>query len=116
MGALARLAFCFALTAAAVGCSESVPDKAVLSPAAQDVEIISDLPNREIYEPAGLVSAQIIGRDNAASLREAFNQLRNQAAAKGATFVGIEEVSSRAAWDFSGRTVVTLIGTAYRTK
>lgn len=115
MGARSRFIFFLALSAVA-GCSETLPDKAVLNAEAANVEIISDLPNREIYEPAGQVSAQIIGRDNAASTRQAFNQLRNQAAAKGATFVGIEEVSSRAAWDLSGRTVVTLVGTAYRTK
>jgi hypothetical protein len=100
----------------AAGCADTVPDKAVLHPEAANVEIISEPPNREVYEQAGEVTAQIIGRDNAASLREAFNQLRNQAAAKGATFVAVEEVSSRAAWDFSGRTIVTLIGTAYRPK
>jgi imidazoleglycerol phosphate dehydratase HisB len=101
---------------ALAGCSDTLPDKASLHPEASNVEIISDVPNREIYEPAGEVTAQIIGRDNGASLREAFNSLRNQAAAKGATFVAVEEVSSRAAWDFSGRTIVTLVGTAYRTK
>jgi len=115
MGARSRFTFLLTLSALA-GCADTLPDKAPLNPEAANVEIISDLPNREIYEPAGQVSAQIIGRDNAASIREAFNQLRNQAAAKGATFVGIEEVSSRAAWDFSGRTIVTLVGTAYRTK
>ena len=115
MGAWSRYTFFLAMTAA-VGCADALPDRAPLNPEAANVEIISDLPNREIYEPAGQVSAEIIGRDNTSSLREAFNQLRNQAAAKGATFVGIDEVSSRAAWDFSGRTIVTIIGTAYRTR
>jgi hypothetical protein len=115
MGARSLLILMVALFAAA-GCADTLPDKAVLRPEAANVEIISEPPNREVYEPAGEVSAQIIGRDNAASLREAFNMLRNQAAAKGATFVAVEEVSSRAAWDFSGRTIVTLVGTAYRTK
>jgi len=117
MGARARLALLIALsTAGAGGCADTLPDKALLHPEAANVEIISEPPNREIYEPAGEVSARIIGRDNGASLREAFNMLRNQAAAKGATFVAVEEVSSAAAWDFSGRTIVTLIGTAYKTK
>lgn len=116
MGARARFALLIALSAAGTGCADTLPDKALLHPEAANVEIISEPPNREVYEPAGEVSARIIGRDNAASLREAFNMLRNQAAAKGATFVAVEEVSSAAAWDFSGRTIVTLIGTAYKTK
>ncbi len=115
MGARSRFTALLTL-AALTGCAEAFPDRAALNPEAANVEIISDLPNLQIYEPAGQVTAQIIGRDNVASTRAAFNQLRNQAAARGATFVGIEEVSSRAAWDLSGRTIVTLVGTAYRTK
>ena len=115
MGARSRLTLLVALCGAAA-CADTLPDKAALRPEAANVEIISEPPNREVYEPAGEVRAQIIGRDNAGSFREAFNILRNQAAAKGATFVAVEEVSSSAAWDFSGRTIVTLVGTAYRTK
>jgi hypothetical protein len=119
MGARSLFALVVALMLAlsgAAGCADTLPDKALLYPEAANVEIISEPPNREIYEPAGEVTAEIIGRDNAASLREAFNSLRNQAAAKGATFVAVEKVGSRAAWDLSGRTIVTLIATAYRTK
>lgn len=106
-----------ALGLASAGCAhEKLPDRVVLRPEAQNVEIISEPPNAEIYEPAGEVTAKIIGRDNSVSLREAFNNLRNQAAAKGATFVAVDEVSSTAAWDLSGRTILTLVGTAYRTK
>ena len=115
MGARSLLMLMVALSGAA-GCADTLPDKAVLRPEAANVEILSEPPNRETYEPAGEVNAQIIGRDHAASLREAFNMLRNQAAAKGATFVAVGDVSSRAAWDFSGRTIVTLVGTAYRSK
>lgn len=105
------------LVASSLGCGEQLPTKSPpLSPEAQNVEIISDVPNTEVYEPAGEVSAKIIGHDNSVSLREAYNMLRNQAAARGATFVAVDEVSSTAAWDLSGRTVVTLVGTAYRTK
>ena len=115
-GARSRLALLLAL-AGTGGCKDTLlPEKIVLRPEAANVEIISEPPNVDVYEPAGEVRAQIIGRENAAALREAFNMLRNQAAAKGATFVAVDEVSSRAAWDFSGRTIVTLIGTAYRPK
>ncbi|MDB4946542.1 MAG: hypothetical protein JWP97_6076 [Labilithrix sp.] len=106
-----------ALSFACAGCAhEKLPPPVALRADAQNVEIISEPPNPEIYEPAGEVTAKIVGRDNSVSLREAFNTLRNQAAAKGATFVAVDEISSTAAWDLSGRTILTLVGTAYRTK
>jgi hypothetical protein len=106
----------FAALVALGGCTISLPEKIVLMPGADNVEVINEPPNREIYEPAGDVTAQVIGHETQDALRQALNQLRNEAAAKGATFIAVEEVSSRAAWDFSGRTIVTLVGTAYRTK
>ncbi|HEY8074724.1 MAG TPA: hypothetical protein VIF62_11455 [Labilithrix sp.] len=99
------------------GCVDaSYPDKVNLAPEAQTVEVVTDPPNPEVYEPVGEVAATIIGREVGEAFRQAFNELRNQAAKKGATFVAVEDVQSRAAWDFSGRTVVSLVGTAYRPK
>ena len=102
--------------AGAYGCADTLPDKIALRPEAANVEVINEPPNTEIYEPAGEVTAQVIGRESQEALRQAFNELRNKAAAKGATFIAVDDVTSRAAWDFSGRTIVTLVGTAYRTK
>jgi hypothetical protein len=97
-------------------CADTLPQKIALRADAGNVEILSEPPNREVYDAVGEVSAQVVGHEVDDAMRSAFNQLRNQASAKGATFVGIEEVTSRAAWDFSGRTIVTLVGTAYRPK
>jgi hypothetical protein len=97
-------------------CESTLPEKVALVPGANSVEVVSDPPNPETYEPVGEVSAQVIGREVGESLRQAANELRNQGAKKGATFVSIDEVTSRAAWDFSGRVVVTISGTAYKTK
>jgi hypothetical protein len=102
--------------AALSGCIDAFPDKIVLRPEAANVEIVTDPPNPEVYEPTGEVATQVIGREVGEAFRQAFNELRNQAATKGATFVHVEEVSSRAAWDFSGRVVVSIVGTAYRGK
>ena len=115
MGARSLLALVIAL-ACLSGCTISLPEKVVLRPEAGNVEVINEPPNSEIYESAGEVNAQVIGRETQDALRQAFNELRNKAAAKGATFVAVDDVTSRAAWDFSGRTIVTLVGTAYRTK
>jgi hypothetical protein len=115
---LRLLVLCASLLGAAsnVGCIDAFPDKIALKAEAANVEIVTDPPNPEVYEPAGEVATQVIGREVGEAFRQAFNELRNQAAAKGASFVHVEEVSSRAAWDFSGRTVVSIIGTAYRGK
>jgi len=101
---------------AVAGCAESLPEKIVLRPDARNVEIVTEPPNQEVYEAAGEVSAQVIGREVSDAFRQAFNELRNQAAAKNATFVAVDDVTSRSAWDFSGRTIVSVVGTAYRPK
>lgn len=98
------------------GCIEALPEKVTLEPNASDVEIVSEPPNPDVYEPAGEVSAQVIGRESPEAFRQAFNMLRNQGARKGATFVSVDDVTSRAAWDFSGRTIVSIVGTAYKPK
>ena len=98
------------------GCIDTLPEKIALSPTAGNVEILNEPPNKETYESAGEVSAHVIGRETQEALRQAMNQLRNQAAAKNATFVAVDDVTARAAWDFSGRTIITMVGTAYRTK
>jgi hypothetical protein len=115
MGVRSCLSFTLALLGASA-CAESLPDKAPLVPEAISVEILNEPPNPDIYEPAGEARAQVIGSYTEATMREAFNMLRNQAVGHGATFVTVTDVSSRAAWDFSGRTVVTLVGTTYRSK
>ncbi len=104
------------LLALCSGCESTLPEKVALVPGANNVEVVSDPPNPETYEPVGEVSAQVLGREVGDSLRQAANELRNQGAKKGATFVSIDEVSSRPAWDFSGRVVVTIAGTAYKPK
>ena len=111
----------FALLAALAGtstggCADTLPEKIALSPEAANVEVLNEPPNLETYEPAGEVTALVIGRETQQALRQAMNELRNKAAAKGATFVAVDDVTARAAWDFSGRTVITLVGTAYKTK
>ena len=104
------------LVLACTGCETTLPEKVALVPNASMVEVVSDPPNPQSYEAVGEVYAEVIAREVGDGLRQAANELRNQAAKKGASFVSIEEVSSRAAWDFSGRVVVTIVGTAYTPK
>ncbi len=107
------LLFCASML---LSCIDKYPEKVNLMPEASTVEVVTDPPNPEVYEPVGEVAAQVIGREVGEAFRQAFNELRNEASRKGATFVAVEEVQSRAAWDLSGRTVVSLVGTAYRPK
>jgi len=96
------------------GCANGLPEKVALLPQARSVEIIDDAPNLEVYEPAGEVSARVIGRDVRESRRQTEFALRNQAGAKGASFVLIEDAASQASWD--GRTISSASGTAFRSK
>ncbi len=97
-------------------CVEAFPEVVALAPGADHVEVISDPPNPDVYEPVGGVNARVAGIEVSTAVREAKNELRNQAAQKGATFVSIDEISSRASWDLRGRTIVSMTGTAYRVK
>ncbi len=98
------------------GCVETLPEQVALVPGADDVEVIADQPNSDIYEPIGGVTARVMATEVSSAVREAKNELRNQAAKKGATFVSVDDVSSRASWDLRNKTVVSMTGTAYKVK
>ena len=104
-----------ALTSLA-SCVELPPERIVLLPQAENVELLSETPNLDVYESYGLVSSEASGKGSGEATVNARNGLRNKAAALRATFVSIEEASATGAWDFSGRTVVTLKGHVYRPK
>jgi hypothetical protein len=103
------------LSLLASGCIESAPTSVVLSPAGEKVEIVGEAPNPEIYKAVGEVRGEAIGASLDAQ-QHARRMLRNEAAAKGADFVAIEEVNARVARDMSGRTVVSIVGQAYKPK
>jgi hypothetical protein len=75
------------------GCAMTLPEKVPLNAEAANVEVLSEPPNLETYEPAGEVTAHVMGRETENVLRQGMNQLRNQAAAKGATFVAVDDDS-----------------------
>ena len=105
-----------ALLLVIAGCAETFPEIIPLATGADSVEVVSDPPNADIYEAVGGVSASVSGVETMIAVREAKNALRNQAAQRGATFVSIDEISSRASWDLRGKTIVSMTGTAYRPK
>jgi hypothetical protein len=111
---------CFALSLGlgviATACGEKIPTEVPLQPAAEQVEILPEAPNTDVYESIGSVSARVSSGQMGTALQEARNSLRNQAAQKGASFVSIDEVSSKPNWGLGGQTVVSVTGTAYRQK
>ncbi|MBX3205924.1 MAG: hypothetical protein KF764_12695 [Labilithrix sp.] len=114
--ALARIFLATFVSISLSGCVESFPEVVALAAGADHVEVVSDPPNADVYEPVGGVHARVAGTEVSSAVREAKNELRNQAAERGATFVSIDEISSRASWDLRGRTIVSMSGTAYRAK
>lgn len=111
-----RKAIVAGLLLSIAGCAERFPDIVPLAPGADDVEVVSDPPNEDVYEAVGGVSARVSGIETTTAVREAKNALRNQAAKRGASFVSIDDVSSRPSFDLRGKTIVSISGTAYRAK
>jgi len=106
---------CAGASAALAGCEEPVPQKILLSSAGEQVELISEAPNMDVYTEVGEVSGRAMAVEKHDAFNAARNALRNATAAKGATIVRIDNVDSRLAWEV-GMTVVSVTGTAYRAK
>ena len=105
--------FAIAAPASSAGCIESAPATVVLTPGGEKVEIVGEAPNLDVYKAVGEVRGEAIGTSTDAQ-QHARRMLRNEAAAKGANFVAIEDLTARVARDLSGRTVVTIVGQAYK--
>lgn len=98
------------------GCWEMPPSSVPLSTAGEDVEILSETPSPEIYESFQELSMQALGSNGREATVTARHMLRNRGAELGARFVSVDDASATLAWDFSGRTIVTLRGRAFRVK
>lgn len=98
------------------GCWEMPPGNVPLSTEAENVEIVSEAPSTEIYESFQELSVQAIGASNLEATNAAKHMLRNRGAELHARFVSIDEATASLAWDFSGRTIMTLRGRAFRVK
>jgi hypothetical protein len=105
----------FGVASLLAACIETAPGQVVLTPAGEKVEIVGEAPNLEVYKAVGEVHGEAMGSSTEAQ-HHARRMLRNQAAAKGAHFVAIEDFTARQARDLSGRTVVVIVGQAYRPK
>jgi hypothetical protein len=104
------------LAVVCAACWEMPPINVPLSSAGERVEVVAEAPNEDVYEPFQEISVQALGATPREAADTARHMLRNRAGELGGGFVSIEDSSASTAWDFSGRTVVTMKGHAYRVK
>jgi hypothetical protein len=107
----ARMASAFALCLFA--CTSDLPSHVELKPAAENVEIVLDAPGPGAYALIGEVTGRAAANDVDVAEHAAQNDLRNKAAALGASVVTVDETLGEAVL-LTGMTKVTLIGRAYR--
>jgi hypothetical protein len=97
----------------AAGCAAQLPDHVELSPGAQDVEIVYDKPSPNAYKEVGQVTGVAAGTDDEAAQTAAENDLRNKAAALGATLVTVDANLGKAVL-LSDKKEIKLVGRAYK--
>jgi len=96
----------------AVACA-GIPDHVELQPGAQDVEIVHDKPSPNAYKEVGQVTGTASGTDDEVAEAAAENDLRNKAAALGATLVTVEQNLGKAVL-LSDKKEIKLVGHAYK--
>jgi hypothetical protein len=101
------------LLAVGVSCAEELPEHIALQAAAENVEIAPDAPNSNAYKLLGEVTGVAASPDPEIAEQAAKNDLRNKAAALGASIVTVDE-------DVGGKmllqdkTKVRVVGRAYK--
>lgn len=108
MKPLSALAF-LALAA----CAGSIPDHVELTPQAENVEFAYETPGADAYQEIGKVTGVAQGNDTDATTEAAKNDLRNKAAALGATVVTVDENVGKAV-PLTNQVRVEVTGRAYK--
>jgi hypothetical protein len=101
------------LCALLAACAEQLPDHVVLQPGGEDVEIAAEPPSTNGYQVVGEVEGRAESNDLDDAQQAARNDLRNRAAALGASLVTIDDDRGEPVL-LMGRTRVTLTGRAYK--
>lgn len=110
--AMRRLLF-FLLPAALLACAEQIPDHIELLPQGENVEFAAEPPSANAYKLVGEVTGQGAANDPDAAQQAAKNDLRNKAAALGASLVTID-LDFGEPMPFRDKTKVKLVGRAYK--
>jgi hypothetical protein len=101
------------LPALLLGCVEELPDHVELAPAAAGVDFALEAPTSEGYLLIGHVTGIAAAHDVDAAQEAAKNDMRNKAAALGASLVTIDEDTGEAL-PLRDKTKVKLVGRAYK--
>lgn len=72
-------------------CAPAVQEQVKLKPEAEQVEFAVETPSANAYSLVGKINADAAGREMDEAILSAKNDLRNQAAAMGATLVIVDE-------------------------
>ena len=103
----------FILLPLAVACAEQLPDHIALQPAAEHVEFAMEAPSQNTYQLIGPVTGVAAANDPEVAQTAARNDLRNKAAAMGASLVTIDENLGEPML-LQDKTKVKLVGRAYK--
>jgi hypothetical protein len=101
------------LSLAGVSCAHALPEKVALQPGAEAVEIAMEPPSPNNFKMVGQVEGLAAGSDTEAAERAAKNDLRNKAAALGASLVTIDEDTCEAI-PLDDKSRVKVVGRAYK--
>jgi hypothetical protein len=107
-----RLAAVFLLPVL-LSCFEQLPDHVELHPAAQDVDFAMEPPSSNTFMLIGEVTGVAAANDVDTAQEAARNDLRNKAAALGASLVTIDENVGEM-MPLQDKTKVKLVGRAYK--
>jgi hypothetical protein len=94
-------------------CAESLPERIDLSPAGESVEFAMEPPSPRTYQLLGQVVGVAASNDVELAQAAAKNDLRNKAAALGASLVTIDQNLGEP-MPLADKTMVKLVGRAYK--
>jgi len=96
-----------------LSCAEQLPEHVQLQPAAEDVDFAMEPPSASTFTLVGQVTGVAAANDADAAQNAARNDLRNKAAALGASLVTIDEDIGEML-PLQDKTKVKLVGRAYK--
>jgi hypothetical protein len=96
-----------------LACAEALPEHVELTPEAETVEFAMEPPSANAYKLLGQVVGMAAGKDVEVAQEAAKNDLRNKAAALGASLVTIDENLGEP-MPLADKTKVKLVGRAYK--
>jgi hypothetical protein len=105
--------FAFFVLPLLLACAEQVPDHVELESAGEKVDFAMEPPSPNTYKMIGQITAVAANADPDAAQTAAKNELRNKAAALGASLVTIDENLGEP-MPLAGKTKVKLVGRAYK--